>query len=65
MARNQVPDRREAWARLRFSVVGQLLSAPPERGELEAALEELSERTWRDPDSDAPVRGLRTAASVR
>ena len=29
---------RDRWARLRFSIIGPLLAAPPERGELRAAL---------------------------
>jgi hypothetical protein len=33
------PDR---WARLRFAVIGPLLAAPPERGELQQALRALS-----------------------
>jgi len=32
-----------AWARFRFSVIGALLSAPPPRGQLQVALEALSE----------------------
>jgi len=31
----------DLWARLRFSVIGQLLAAPPERGALQAELEAL------------------------
>jgi transposase InsO family protein len=46
----------ERWARLRFAVVGQLLAAPPERGALRAALEELAAREWRHPTTGAPVR---------
>ena len=53
-------DRRDSvakrWARLRFSVVGQLLMAPPARGELRGLLAELSRREWRHPVSGAPVR---------
>jgi hypothetical protein len=30
------------WARFRFSIIGPLLSSPPESGELKAALEVLS-----------------------
>ena len=37
----------ERWARLRFSVIGQLLAAPPEQGALRAALEDLAAREWR------------------
>jgi hypothetical protein len=32
----------QRWAHLRFSIVGPLLAAPPERGELEAELEKLA-----------------------
>jgi transposase InsO family protein len=46
----------ERWARLRFSVIGQLLAAPPEKGALRAALEELAAREWRHPSSGMPVR---------
>ena len=44
------------WARLRFSVVGHLLMAPPARGELQAALLALARREWRHPVSGEPVR---------
>ena len=43
------------WANLRFSIVGVLLAAPPRRGELRAALEELAARTWTHPITGAPV----------
>lgn len=39
----------ERWAHLRFSVVGRLLAAPPAKGELGEALEELSQQSWRHP----------------
>lgn len=35
------------WARFRFSVIGPLLSAPPARGELKAAIRLLAEKIWR------------------
>jgi transposase InsO family protein len=41
---------------LRFSVVGQLLAAPPPKGELKAALRLLSARTWQHPTTGEPVR---------
>jgi hypothetical protein len=41
---------------LRFSVVGQLLAAPPEKGALAAALAALAAREWRHPTTGAPVR---------
>ena len=46
----------ERWAHLRFSVVGQLLAAPPGKGELKAAIEGLAARTWRHPTTGEPVR---------
>ena len=46
----------ERWARLRFSVIGQLLAAPPAKGALRAALEQLAAREWRHPSTGAPVR---------
>jgi len=41
---------RDRWARLRFSIIGPLLAAPPLAGQLLAALKELSAKTWRDPN---------------
>lgn len=46
----------ERWAQLRFSVIGQLLAAPPVKGALRAALEQLAAREWRHPSTGAPVR---------
>lgn len=46
----------ERWAQLRFSVIGQLLAAPPAKGALRAELLELAARTWCHPTSGAPVR---------
>jgi putative transposase len=43
------PSLPERWALLRFSVVGPLLAAPPERGELQAALSALAARQWVHP----------------
>jgi transposase InsO family protein len=44
------------WACFRFSVVGQLLSDPPARGELKTAIRALAERTWRHPVSECNVQ---------
>lgn len=44
------------WARFRFSVVGSLLSAPPARGELGAALRLLAAKTWTHPLSGVQVQ---------
>jgi hypothetical protein len=46
----------ERWARLRFSVIGQLLASPPAKGALRAALKQLAAREWRHPSTGAPVR---------
>jgi transposase InsO family protein len=46
----------ERWAHLRFSVVGQLLAAPPAQGALRAELEKLAARTWQHPVTGEPVR---------
>jgi transposase InsO family protein len=43
------------WARFRFSIIGPLLSAPPDNGELKTALEELSKKQWRNPITGNPV----------
>lgn len=49
------------WARFRFSIIGPLLSSPPESGELHAALLELSKKQWRHPISGLPTHlGLST-----
>ena len=45
----------DRWARLRFSVIGHLLAAPPAHGELQQAIEDLSRKTWRHPTSGALV----------
>lgn len=46
----------EQWAHLRFAVVGWLLAAPPEKGELRAAITDLAQRTWQHPTTREPVR---------
>lgn len=39
----------EQWARLRFSVIGSLLAAPPQRGQLQEQLQILAAKKWRHP----------------
>ena len=46
----------ERWARFRFSVVGQLLAAPPSKGTLRPELDKLAARAWRHPITGEPVR---------
>src|SRR6266481_2020605 len=46
----------ERCARLRFSVIGQLLAAPPTKGRLRSEIEKLAAREWRHPSTGEPVR---------
>ena len=46
----------ERWARLRFSIIGALLAAPPAKGALRPALQQLAAREWRHPSTGEPVR---------
>jgi len=46
----------ERWAHLRFSIIRQLLAAPPDKGELRSAIEDLAARTWQHPTTAKPVR---------
>jgi transposase InsO family protein len=46
----------ERWAQLRFSVIGQLLAAPPAAGTLRGELAKLAAREWRHPSTGEPVR---------
>jgi len=48
--------RHERWAHLRFSVIGQLLAAPPPKGALRGELQKLAARDWRHPTTGVPVR---------
>lgn len=47
---------RVRWARLRFSIIGPLLSAPAEAGELRPRIGELAARPWRHPTTGESVR---------
>ena len=46
----------DRWAQLRFSVIGQLLAAPPPKGELRSEFEKLAEQEWRHPVTGEPVK---------
>lgn len=50
------PPKRDRWARLRFSIIGPLLAAPPTPGELWSALQALAAKSWRHPVSGLDVR---------
>jgi putative transposase len=47
---------RVRWARLRFAIVGPLLSAPAEDGELAVRIAELAARPWRHPATGDTIR---------
>ena len=49
------PQKRDRWARLRFSIIGPLLAAPPAPRELHAELVQLAAKTWRHPLSGLDV----------
>lgn len=50
------PPQRDRWARLRFSIIGPLIAAPPAAGELFCALTALAAKSWRHPISGLDVR---------
>ncbi len=47
---------RVRWARFRFGIIAQLLSAPPEPGELGASIAALAARCWRHPTTGDIIR---------
>jgi putative transposase len=47
--------RAERWAHFRFSVIGPLLSCPPEPGQLREQLGQLAAKTYRHPISGAGI----------
>ena len=49
------PGKPTRWETFRFAVVGPLLAAPPERGELQRALEERADKIWRHPTTGESV----------
>ena len=56
MSSNHDPSKRDAQARLRFSIIGALFAAPPAQGELLGALRALAAKPWRDPATGMDVR---------
>ena len=56
MAKRDETRSHDAWASLRFAIVGPLLASPPrERGELRSALEDLARQSWCHPITGEPV----------
>ena len=56
MSNEQCVPARLRWARLRFMIIGPLLAAPPERGELRQRLQQLAAQPWRHPTTDESIR---------
>jgi putative transposase len=54
-SRDDTPAR-VRWARLRFQIIGTLLAAPAEEGELKRRIEELASRSWRHPTTEEALR---------
>jgi transposase InsO family protein len=53
---NDTPAARMRWARLRFAIVGPLLSAPADAGELWSRIVELASKSWRHPTTGEALR---------
>jgi transposase InsO family protein len=49
------PPKRDRWGRLRFSIIGPLLAAPPPPKALYAALQALAAKSWRHPVSGLDI----------
>ncbi len=47
---------RSRWARLRFSIIGELLAAPPNKGELQDSLARLAKKIYRHPTTHEAIR---------
>jgi len=55
MSNKETTSVHQRWARLRFSVIGSLLSSPPQKGELRPALIKLSQQQWIHPITSEPM----------
>ena len=53
---DRMPGARVRWARLRFQILGPLLAAPPEEGELKTRIEELAARAYKHPTNGETTR---------
>jgi hypothetical protein len=47
---------RVRWARLRFQILGTLMAAPADDGQLKARIEALAARAWRHPTTGESIR---------
>jgi putative transposase len=50
------PSVTRRWANLRFSIIGPLMAAPPDHGELAAQLAELAAKTYQHPTTGEAIR---------
>jgi transposase InsO family protein len=53
---DHAPSARVRWARLRFQILGPLMAAPADGGELKTSLEALAARPWRHPTTGESIR---------
>src|SRR5579863_1774209 len=53
---DHAPSARVRWARLRFQILGSLMAAPADEGELKARIEGLAGRAWRHPTTGDSIR---------
>jgi putative transposase len=56
MSQDDRTPARLRWARMRFSIIGPLLAAPPVEGELSSRIEQLASQAWQHPTTAEPVR---------
>lgn len=56
MSKDSEGSPHQRWAHLRFSIVGRLLAAPPEAGQLQAELRSLADKLWRHPITGKATR---------
>ena len=52
----------QQWARFRFSVIGELLSCPPDKGRLQKAIDRLARKSYQHPID--PQRHIRVGRST-
>jgi len=53
---DHAPSARVRWARLRFQILGSLLAAPADDGQLKARIEALAATAWRHPTTGDSIR---------
>jgi putative transposase len=56
MSQDEQAPARLRWARLRFSIIGPLLTSPPEVGELGSEIDKLAAKSWKHPTTGEAFR---------